>query len=415
MTQTCPYLIDRFGTDVHSEGRNLNDIGSLVRVELPGGLLAWSVTTRKAATQLMRDPRISKNSRQHWPDFYEGRLDETNPLIGWAAMNNMTTSSGAEHARLRRMIAKAFTPRRVDLMRPRIERIVNELLDDLAARDPSTPVDIKRSYAYQLPAQVICELFGIPKADRVEILRGGEINIDTRITPEEARANLEQWHVAMSELVEHKRSNLGDDLTSDLITVRDAEGSVLTHDELVGSLHLMLGAGSETVMNLLSHAILKMATRPADVADVRSGRRSWGDVIEETLRVESPVAQLPFRYALEDIEVDGTTIHPNEPIMIGYGAIGRDRDFFGPDADAFDIWRENKDHMSFGNGVHFCVGAPLARLEAELALPALFDRFPHLQLAVPTSELEPQGTFIMNGHRELPVLLGEPAQLARTA
>ena len=308
--QTCPYLIDRSGSDVHHEAGALSAIGPAVQVELPGGVIGWSITTRDLAMKLMRDPRISKDPRKHWPPYINGELDENWPMIGWAAMNNMTTSYGTDHTRLRRLIAQAFTPRRVEEMRPRVERITGELLDALAKRSETEVVDLKREYAYQVPAQVICELFGIPIEDRAEVLRGGEVNIDTRISAQEAQENVERWHSAMTRLVSEKRKQPGDDLTTDLIAVRDDEGSQLTDDELVGTLHLMLGAASETVMNLLSHAVLALLSHSAQRELVRSGERSWSDVIEEALRVESPVAQLPFRYPIEEIKLGDVTIRP---------------------------------------------------------------------------------------------------------
>jgi cytochrome P450 len=148
-----------------------------------------------------------------------------------------------------------------------------------------------------------------------------------------------------------------------------------------------------------------LLTNPEQMAMVRDGRASWDDVIEETLRLESPLNMLPLRYAVEDIEVDGVTIPKGDPILMGYAAIGRDPEVHGATACEWDITRENKEHLSFGHGNHFCFGAPLARLEARIALPALFERFPDLAMAVRPDELEAQGTFIMNGYKTLPVTL----------
>jgi cytochrome P450 len=173
----------------------------------------------------------------------------------------------------------------------------------------------------------------------------------------------------------------------------------------------MLGAGSETLMNALSYAVLGLLTHPEQYEMVRNGTRSWDDVIEETLRSQAPVAQLPLRYATEDVEVGGVTINAGDPVLMGFTTIGRDPDVHGETAGDFDITRADKTHLSFGHGVHFCLGAPLARLELRIALPALFERFPNMTLAVEPGELKPQGTFIMNGHAALPVRLGEPAAI----
>jgi cytochrome P450 len=163
-------------------------------------------------------------------------------------------------------------------------------------------------------------------------------------------------------------------------------------------------------MNLITNAVYKLLVHPDQRAMVADGRASWDDVIEETLRAESPINMLPLRYAVEDIEVDGTVIPKGEPILVGFGAIGRDPAIHGSTGDAWDITRANKEHLSFGYGTHNCFGAPLARLEAQIALPALFDRFPDLALAVPAEELEPQGTFIMNGFKTLPVTVKASAR-----
>jgi cytochrome P450 len=138
---------------------------------------------------------------------------------------------------------------------------------------------------------------------------------------------------------------------------------------------------------------------------VRSGELSWREVIEEALRVESPIAQLPFRFTTEEVEIAGVTIPKGDPVLIGFAASGRDPELHGDSAATFDITREDKEHLSFGHGIHFCIGAPLGRLEAAIALPALFERFPDLALAVPADQLEPQGTFLLNGRAEVPVQL----------
>jgi cytochrome P450 len=151
--------------------------------------------------------------------------------------------------------------------------------------------------------------------------------------------------------------------------------------------------------------VLNLLTHPDQLELVLTGRVGWDAVIEEILRLESSIAQLPFRFALEDVELGGVTIAKGDPVLMGYAGIGRDPAVHGASADEFDITRPDKAHLSFGFGIHYCIGAPLARLEASIALPALFERFPDISLAVRTDQLEPQGTFIMNGHKELPVYL----------
>ncbi|MFF9645659.1 cytochrome P450 family protein [Kitasatospora aureofaciens] len=400
-----PVVIDRTGGDIHAEGARIRANGPVARIELPGGVLAWSITDHELARRALSDHRLSKDPRQHWTAFAEGRIGEDFPLIGWVLMDNLTTRYGADHTRLRRLTAGAFTPRRVEAMRPEVEKAVDELLDQLANCEPGEVVDLKARFARPMPARVICDLFGVPAGDRERMLRGGEANIDTTLTPEESAANVEQWHREMLEFVESKRRDPGDDLTSDLVQAQEEDGSRLNDSELVGTLHLLLATGTEPVMNLLANATRALLTHPEQLALLRDGAVSWSDVIEETLRVEAPVAHLPFRFAVEDIELGGAVIPKGDPVLINFAAIGRDRSVHGDSADAFDATRPDKEHLSFGHGVYRCIGMPLARMEAEIALAGLFRRFPELELAVPDEELAPQVTFIMNGVENLPVRL----------
>lgn len=407
MASRCPVVIDPAGTDVHAETASIRSNGPVSQVELPGGLLAWSITGYEEARQVLSDNRFSKDPSKHFIAYTSGAIGEDFPLIGWLLMDNMTTKHGADHTRLRKLTANAFTPRRVEAMRPFVEKVCGQLLDDLAATPTGEVVDLKARFALSLPAQVICDLFGVPAESRAEMLRGGQANVDTTLTPEEAAANVEQWHHEMHSFVESKRSTPSDDLTSDLIAAH-ADGETLSDSELVGTLHLLLATGTEPVMNLVTNAVLALLRHPDQLDLVRSGAASWKDAIEETLRVQAPVAHLPFRFPTEDVEIGGVTIKQGEPVLMGYAGIGRDPRVHGDSATEFDITRSDKSHLSFGHGVYRCIGSPLALLEAEIALSALFDRFPGLTLAVPADEVPPQVTFIMNGRLELPVYLTPP-------
>ncbi|MFC4056658.1 cytochrome P450 [Actinomadura syzygii] len=401
-----PFVIDPTGRDVHGDAARLRARGPAAGIELPGGVGAWAVSSPALLRRLLTDDRVSKDAHLHWPPLINGEVGPGWPLFAWVVVRNMLTAYGDDHRRLRRLVTSAFTTRRTAALRPRVEAIVTALLDELDAAAPGEPVDLRDRYAYPLPIGVICELFGVEDPDaREEIRRCVDVFFRTTTGPEEAAAALPRMQEILRGLVQEKRAHPTDDLSSALIIARD-EGSSLSEEELVDTLTLFLSAGHETTVNLLDNAIHAMLTHPAQFAMVRAGQATWDDVIEETLRAEPPVANLPLRFAVEDIQVDdGVTIGKGEAILACYAAAGRDPDAHGDDADLFDVTRADKEHMAFGHGVHYCLGAPLARLEASIALPALFRRFPDLALAVEPSELLPLDSFISNGHRALPVRL----------
>ncbi|WP_225849569.1 cytochrome P450 [Streptomyces sp. HPF1205] len=369
-------------------------------------MVAWAVSDPGLLRKLLTDPRVSKDPRQHWAAWANGEITPDWPLFTWVAVTNMFTAYGGDHRRLRKLVAPAFSARRIEALRPRIEAMAAELLDGLAASPAGEAVDLREEYCYPIPIQVICELFGVHDEDTRAELRELVDNIfNTAITPEEAAATFARVHALLVGLVELKRRSPGDDMTTELIAAREEDGSRLSEQELVDTLLLMISAGHETTVNLLDNAVHALLTHPDQLDLVRAGKASWNDVIEETLRVEAPVASLPLRYAVEDIESDGVRIAKGEAILAAYAAAGRHPGFHGEDADRFDVLRVNKEHLAFGHGVHFCLGAPLARMEAAIALPALFARFPGLALAAPAEGLRPVESFISNGHRGLPVRL----------
>ncbi|MFD9816327.1 cytochrome P450 [Streptomyces sp. NPDC059080] len=400
-----PVALDPSGADVHAEAAHLRALGRATLVQLPDGPLTWSITSHALLKELLTDPRVSKNAREHWPAWQRGEYHET-WLQTWVGVNSMFTAYGADHRRLRKLIAPAFTARRTEAMLPSVERITTALLDDLAAMAPGVTTDLREGFAHPLPMQVICELFGVPDGDtRAELGRLSEI-IMTTVDTEEARTTLAAIHELLGGLVALKRKEPAEDLTSLLVSARDDEGHKMSEAELIDTLLLVLVAGHETTVNLIGNAVHSLLTHPDQLRLVRDGKASWNDVVEETLRRSPSVANLPLRFAVEDIEIPGgPVIRKGDTILASIAATGRDPERHGPTAESFDIRRADPEHLTFGHGVHRCLGSPLARMEARIALPALFARFPDLEFAVPAEKLEPSGGFIVDGFRTLPVRL----------
>ncbi|GAB3678221.1 cytochrome P450 family protein [Saccharopolyspora tripterygii] len=395
---TCPYPLDPTGRELHAEAERLSARGPTTRVSLPGDVEAWLVTDPVVLRSLFADTRVSKDPHRHWPGYRDLPADW--PLHTWVSMRNMFNSHGADHRRLRALIAPAFTARRIRDLRPRIEAITAGLLDEVASAPPGVAVDLRAHFANPLPVAVISSLLGITGRDVLDEMRElVELFFSTTTTPEQMVTGMETLYRLFGEHVAARRRIPADDLTSDLLTMRDEYGTRLSDGELTDTLMLMFSAGHETTVNLIGHAVAELLTEPRHLVSLRAGEVSWDDVVEETLRWQAPLANLPLRFAVEDIAIPGgETIRAGEPIVAGLLAANR-HPAHCPDGDLFDPARADTGHLSFGHGVHFCVGSQLARLEAAIALSALFDRFPRLTAAF--GELRQRTSFISNGHADL--------------
>ncbi|MFF9471410.1 cytochrome P450 [Streptomyces roseolus] len=411
---TCPYaagrdaapvVVDPMVQDLDGETARIRAAGPLARIDLLG-VPAWAVTRHADARRLLVDPRLVKDMAA-WDLWTSGAVTHAWPLIGMIdAGRSMFTVDGEEHRRLRAKTSQALTPRRLEAIRPDIEKFTAELLDDLeeGGRDGAV-VDLKSVFAQPLPMRVVGMLMGVDPQANAMLTRQYK-KFFSMLTPQEDRlALLAELDVFYTELVRAKTARPTDDLTSALILAEDG-GEPLTEEEVVGNLKAMVAAGHETTIGLVLNAVRALLAHPEQLRAVLAGDVLWEAVIEETLRWDTPTTHLLMRFATEDIAVGDAVIPKGEGVVISYRAIGRDPEQHGPDADAFDITRPAPHrHMTFGHGPHICPGAALSRVEAGIALPALFARFPRLRLAVPDGELRNLPVMTQNDLESFPVLL----------
>ncbi|MFE9044894.1 cytochrome P450 [Streptomyces sp. NPDC007818] len=400
-----PVVLDPFVADLDGESARLREAGPLARVVLPGGVPCYAVTRHAEARALLTDSRLVKDIGR-WGAWRRGEIPLDWPLIGLANPGkSMLTVDGEEHRRLRTLVAQALTARRVERLRAGIEELTNGLLDALAARPAGETVDLKAEFAYPLPMNVVGELMGVDAADHPRMKALFDKFFSTQTPPEEVPQMMADLGALFAGIVAGKKESPGDDLTSALIEASE-DGDRLTTEEITNTLQLMVAAGHETTISLIVNAVVALETHPEQRALVLKGEVPWENVIEETLRWATPTSHVLIRFASEDIQVGDRVLPEGEALIVSHGAIGRDEVQHGPTAGDFDVTRAPIRHISFGHGPHVCPGAALSRLEASVALPALYARFPELRLAVPREELRNKPVVTQNDLFDLPVVLG---------
>ncbi|MDF3301381.1 cytochrome P450 family protein [Streptomyces tropicalis] len=402
--------MDPAGGCPHAVNARLRTRGAVAPVVLPGEVEGAVVLGHEALKDFLAHPDVAKDPR-HFTALHEGRIAEGWPLRTFATVRGMTTADGADHRRLRSLVSRAFTTRRVAELRPDVEALTDRLLDGLegAAAAGRGVADLRRHFAMPLPMGVIGELLGVDAEYRDRLHHLSSRVVATDLGPEEVLAANRELPALLGTIAAAKAAHPGDDLIGALIAAREEDGDRLAPEELIGTLVLMIVAGHETTLNLITNAVRALCAHRDQLALVRDGRAGWADVVEETLRWDAPVSYFPFRYPVRDLTVGGAVVRRGTPVLAGYSAAGRDPAAHGPDADRFDVTRsarpEAARHLSLGHGAHYCLGAPLARLEATVALERLFARFPELDIAVPEHALAPHAGFVGNSVRDLPVRL----------
>jgi cytochrome P450 len=394
-----PVRLDRdFVQDPHGLYRRLRTEAPAHPVVMWGGVRAWLVTRYAEARALLNEPRLSKDQARAVAHFSPG----TDGSHASSLNVNMLLKDPPDHTRLRRLVSKAFTARAVEQLRPKIERITDELLDDIEARAGEGPVDLMEFFGAPLPMRVIGELLGVAWADR-EKFRTAVDPVLTKTDPDELRTAMGTLTTLLSTLIAGKREGPADDLLTALVQVSDS-GDQLSEDELLATAYLLILAGYETTVNLICNGILALLENPSQLALLRANPSRFPDAVEEFLRFESPLNIATVRFTTVPIEVGDVDIPADELVMIALLAANHDSGQFDQ-PDQLDIARTPNAHLAFGHGIHYCIGAPLARLEAEIALSCLLARFENISLDN-TVTLQYRNSTLMRGLKTLPVRLG---------
>jgi cytochrome P450 len=371
----------------------LQDERPVIRVRTPTGDVGWLVTGYERVRNLLGDERLG---RAHPDPANAPRYSHSS--FGGGPTGNYATEP-ADHARLRKLLTRSFMVKRMNALRPAIQALVDDLLDQLASRTP--PADLHEALSMPLPVLVICELLGVPYADRADFRRWSD-DATSMWDPQRAASGMQGLDSYMRAHVAWRREERGEDVISDLITSAEVEDDPISDEEIVYLGGGLLFAGHETTMARLDIGALLLMTHPDQRRHVERDPAAVDAAVEEILRYGLPDAGVLARYARAQVELDGFTIQPGDLVLLGMGAANRDDTAFA-DPDRFDVERAQNHHVTFGHGMHFCLGAGLARIELRTGLSTLFRRFPTLELAVPIGELRLRDDIVTGGLAALPV------------
>ncbi|MFC8077824.1 cytochrome P450 [Streptomyces sp. NPDC057307] len=387
-----------YAADPYTPNAELRGKCPVHRIDFPPTAESYLVVDYKHVRAGFTDPRLSKRL-DNGPAWFHRRMLENSAVLAYS----MVTCDPPEQTRLRRLVSRAFTNQRMEALRPKIQKLTDDLID---AFPESGEVDMRADFAIPLPLTVICELIGVPLEDRPQFREWAFVlNQSAFVEGEIAtrrRAASEAVHEYFSRLMVLRRQAPCDDLITAIVREADADGS-FTEDELVSTLIFLLIAGHETTSNLIGNGILALLRHPGQLDLLRSDPSLMGSAIEEFLRFEGPVERGTPRFATEDMTVGGTEIPKGSFVLLSVGAADRDpAEFENP--DELDITRSPNRHMGFGHGAHFCLGAPLARIEGQIAFETLLRRVPSMELAVEPRQLQwIADTSINHGLETLPV------------
>ncbi|MGA5821769.1 cytochrome P450 family protein [Kitasatospora sp. NPDC094028] len=360
------------------------------------GLPVWLVTRYPDVRQALADPRLALDKAHAAPGNYRGFA------LPPALDANLLNMDPPDHTRIRRLVSQAFTPRRVAALHAPVERIADQLLDKI---EPLGRADLIADYAAPLPITVICDLLGVPEDARQDFRAWTDALITPDpARPEQARGAVKAMLGFFTGLIERKRTHPGDDLLSDLIAVRDEDGGGdrLGEDELTSLAFLILFGGYENTVHLIGNAVLALLAHPDQLAALRAEPGLIDGAVEEFARFDGPAPLAIRRFAREDVTIGGVTVPKGETVLLALASANRDPEQF-TDPDRLDLRRRENGHLALGHGIHYCLGAPLARMETALALTALLRRFPALALDVPVERLRHRPTLRARGLLELPV------------